>query len=109
MRSSTPQAHRFWDEFPAGYSSTGCSPALPASASPAGVEHASGAAQVRGIWRPKRKTHTNDFGLTSDSHIEGAVYDRPLSLNQQNTCGHRPHLQLHTDEFKRLGNYETLH
>src|SRR5207237_971054 len=25
------------DEFPAGYSSTGCSPALPASASPAGV------------------------------------------------------------------------
>src|SRR2546422_507593 len=39
-------AHRS-DEFPAGYSLTGCSP-LPASASPAGVEYASGLAQLRG-------------------------------------------------------------
>ena len=31
-------AHRL-DEFPAGYSLTGCSPAAPASASPAGVEY----------------------------------------------------------------------
>lgn len=35
------------DEFPAGYSLTGCSPALPASASPAVVDHAAGLAQVR--------------------------------------------------------------
>ena len=31
-------AHRL-DEFPAGYSLTGCSPAAPASASPTGVEY----------------------------------------------------------------------
>jgi hypothetical protein len=36
------------DEFPAGYSLTGCSPALPASASPAGVDSASEHSQVRG-------------------------------------------------------------
>jgi hypothetical protein len=41
-------AHRL-DEFPAGYSLTGCSPAEPAFASPAGVDYASGPAQVRGI------------------------------------------------------------
>src|ERR1700693_481377 len=33
-KSSPPQPHRL-DEFPAGYSSAGCSPAWPASASPA--------------------------------------------------------------------------
>ena len=38
------------DEFPAGYSLTGCSPALPASASPAGVEHVSSSAQHRGFF-----------------------------------------------------------
>src|ERR1700689_4204075 len=32
-------AHRL-DEFPAGYSSAGCSPAVPASASPAGHQYA---------------------------------------------------------------------
>jgi hypothetical protein len=36
------------DEFPAGYSLTGCSPALPAAASPAGIEYASRLGQVRG-------------------------------------------------------------
>ena len=36
------------DEFPAGYSLTGCSPALPASALPAGVDYAAGLAQVGG-------------------------------------------------------------
>jgi len=41
-------AHRL-DEFPAGYSLTGCSPALPASASPTGIDHASGLAQIRGF------------------------------------------------------------
>lgn len=38
------------DEFPVGYSLTGCSPALPVSASPTGVDYASGAAQVRGLF-----------------------------------------------------------
>jgi hypothetical protein len=33
-----PLAHHS-DEFPAGYSSTGCSPALPVSASPAGTDY----------------------------------------------------------------------
>jgi len=37
------------DEFPAGYSLTGCSPALPASASPAGVDYAFSSAQLRGF------------------------------------------------------------
>jgi hypothetical protein len=36
----------FWMSFQTGYSLTGCSPALPASASPAGVDHAAGLAQV---------------------------------------------------------------
>ena len=40
-------AHRL-DEFPAGYSLTGCSPALPVSASPAGLDATAGLAQVRG-------------------------------------------------------------
>src|SRR5579864_5675291 len=35
----TPPAHRL-DEFPAGYSLAGCSPALPASASPTGHQYA---------------------------------------------------------------------
>lgn len=37
------------DEFPAGYSLAGCSPALPAAASPAGVDPATGHAQFRGL------------------------------------------------------------
>jgi hypothetical protein len=43
----TPLAHPS-DEFPAGYSLKGCSPALPISASPAGVEHAAEPAQLWG-------------------------------------------------------------
>src|ERR1041384_5168925 len=46
------------DEFPAGYSLTGCSPALPASASPAGVEHDCGTAQLRGFLETKGKQTT---------------------------------------------------
>jgi hypothetical protein len=38
------------DEFPAGYSLTGCSPALPVSALPAGLDHAPGIAQLRAIF-----------------------------------------------------------
>src|SRR5437667_5679974 len=47
------------DEFPAGYSSTGCPPALPASASPAGVDYASGLAQLRGIFNNERSRTEN--------------------------------------------------
>ena len=36
--TASAPAHRL-DEFPAGYSLKGCSPALPISASPAGVEY----------------------------------------------------------------------
>jgi len=53
-------AHRL-DEFPAGYSLTGCSPALPASASPAGVDDAVGLAQVRGIWRSEETKEKNAY------------------------------------------------
>src|SRR5437867_9938513 len=47
------------DEFPAGYSLGGCSPALPASASPAGVDYASGVAQLRGIFNNERSRTEN--------------------------------------------------
>jgi hypothetical protein len=47
------------DEFPAGYSLTGCSPALPASASPAGVEYASALAQLRESSFTRRLEQTN--------------------------------------------------
>src|SRR5439155_15612712 len=58
-------AHRS-DEFPAGYSLTGCSPALPASASPTGVEYASGVAQLRGCLFTKEteKPKQQDSGST---------------------------------------------
>ena len=49
------------DEFPAGYSLTGCSPALPASASPAGADDAVGLAQVRGIWRSEETKEKNAY------------------------------------------------
>ena len=46
-------AHRL-GEFPAGYSWTGCSPALPASASPAGTDYVSEQGQVRGSLHSER-------------------------------------------------------
>jgi hypothetical protein len=46
-KADAPAHHS--DEFPAGYSLTGCSPALPISASPAGVEYAFRSAQLRGF------------------------------------------------------------
>ena len=54
------------DEFPAGYSLTGCSPALPASASPAGGEHDSRSAQLRGFLTTKeaKQTKQQDSGST---------------------------------------------
>jgi hypothetical protein len=54
------------DEFPAGYSLTGCSPALPASASPAGVEYASGPTQLRGslFMKPFQQPNHDNSGPT---------------------------------------------
>ena len=45
-KADAPAPHS--DEFPAGYSLAGCSPALPASALPAGVDYAAGLTQVGG-------------------------------------------------------------
>jgi len=56
------------DEFPAGYSLTGCSPAEPASALPAGVKYAEGSVQVRGLFnngRTKRNNTTETTGQRS--------------------------------------------
>jgi len=52
MEAPTPKADaptHLSDEFPAGYSLTRCSPAELVSASPAGVEYASGITQLRGL------------------------------------------------------------
>src|SRR5262249_16064870 len=57
------------DEFPAGYSLTGCSPALPVSASPAAVEYRSDLAQIRGIC--KRDCFENQ------NRLKTANTDRP--------------------------------
>src|SRR5262245_55037329 len=46
VHNTDAPAHRL-DEFPAGYSLTGCSPALPVSASPTDVDHAAPCGQVR--------------------------------------------------------------
>ena len=48
------------DEFPAGYSSAGCSPALPASASPAAVDSVAALAQ---LWRLMRTELMNRIAL----------------------------------------------
>src|SRR2546422_11622874 len=42
------------------------------------VQPKSGDDSFGDFWRKERKTHSNDLGLTSDSHIEGALYERPF-------------------------------
>jgi hypothetical protein len=57
MKAPTHKADasaRLSHEFPAGYSSTRCSPAVLVSASPAGVDDASGLFQLRGIFNNER-------------------------------------------------------
>jgi len=57
MEASTNAANapaHLSDEFPAGYSLTGCSPAELVSASPAGVEHDSAQHQIRGFFNNYR-------------------------------------------------------
>jgi hypothetical protein len=57
MKAPTHKADasaRLSDEFPAGYSLTRCSPAVLVSASPAGVDDASGLFQLRGIFNNER-------------------------------------------------------
>jgi len=59
LEAPTPKADapaHLSDEFPAGYSLTGCSPAAPASASPAGVECVSTPVQLRGFSNNGRTT-----------------------------------------------------
>jgi hypothetical protein len=59
-KADAPAHHS--DEFPAGYSLTGCSPALPVSASPTGVDDAAGLAQVRGnLGRSQKKKNKNAY------------------------------------------------
>src|SRR3989442_12482265 len=67
-KADAPAHHS--DEFPAGYSLAGCSPALPASASPAGAEYSSGLAQVRGIFNSERtNTETTEESADSESTL----------------------------------------
>src|ERR1022692_2168041 len=64
--ASHAPAHRS-DESPAGYSSAGCSPAVPASASPAS------AIIVGFISYAKELTANGTLSLISLSHLRGAV------------------------------------
>src|SRR5579862_267783 len=53
MEAPTPNANasaHLSDEFPGGYSLMGCSPALPTSASPPGVQCASESLQITGMF-----------------------------------------------------------
>ena len=59
-------AHRN-DEFPAGYSLAGCSPAEPASASPAGT------IMIRSIFYAKNFAANGILSLISLSQLKGAV------------------------------------
>jgi len=64
MKAPTHKADasaRLSDEFPAGYSSTRCSPAVLVSASPAGVDDASGLFQLRGIFKEIEPKNRNLF------------------------------------------------
>ena len=45
------------------------------------VQPKSGDDSFGDFWRKERKTHSNDLGLTSDSHIEGALYERPRYIS----------------------------
>jgi len=64
--SKTDAPAHLSDEFPAGYSLTRCSPAELASALPAGVEHDSRSAQLRGFLTTKetKQTIQQDSGST---------------------------------------------
>ena len=76
---TAPGAHRF-DEFPAGYSLAGCSPAEPASASPAG--YSIGEKDGAGKLFPAN----GNLSLFTLSHDRGAAQTVTLfraALNQQ--------------------------
>ena len=59
-RMASGPAHRL-DEFPAGYSLTGCSPALPASSSSTGIEDGLAPSQVR-------RSVTEELGTSSSNN-----------------------------------------
>jgi hypothetical protein len=63
-------AHRL-DEFPVGYSLTGCSPALPAS--PTGIEYPSGLAPSQGIFNGKHEGKANGKNSRQRVHLKQEV------------------------------------
>ena len=62
------------DEFPAGYSSTRCSPAVLVSASPAGVDDASGLAQLRGIFNNRSRNEKRNETDRQRSTLTGQFF-----------------------------------
>ena len=74
---AAPGAHRF-DEFPAGYSLAGCSPAEPASASPAG--YSIGEKDGAGNLFPAN----GNLSLFTLSHDRGAVHNLPTRSRAKN-------------------------
>ena len=76
MEAATPQGRRLGahlsDEFPAGYSLTRCSPAELVSASPAGVDDASGSVQLRGSLSTIETENQNSTG--SESTLKGQFF-----------------------------------
>src|SRR4026207_153454 len=84
-RSASP-THRL-DEFPAGYSSTGCSPAEPASASPATTQYADDhPRRSTPLFRAASFLTTNLRPLSFDlSHRWGALQDLTQRRNDELT------------------------
>ncbi len=67
------------DEFPAGYSLVGCSPAEPASASPAANDSPQGQA-------PRKNFSSNgNYPLNSVSHDKGSLQEQGLGVRGQGT------------------------
>jgi hypothetical protein len=75
MEASTSTANaspHLSNEFPAGYSLTRCSPAELVSASPAGVDDASGSVQIRGSLSTIKTENHNSTG--SESTLKGQFF-----------------------------------
>ena len=96
-RGTAPGAHRF-DEFPAGYSLAGCSPAEPASASPTGYSMSENG--TVGNLFPAN----SNLSLFSLSHDRGAAQSDPTigcpMLNRERWTG----LALNCQRMNRVWN-----
>ena len=96
------------DEFPAGYSLTGCSPALPASASPAGVEHVSSSAQHRGFFTTEHVGKIQTKIVGSGSTLMGLFFCPRDGVHltcfdyQITKLPHNNHLTVHICEWPRV-------